>query len=86
MSLNLQKEVHNANVPFSTSPMDWMLSHGVMTWLIICTVRINDELENGAVAVQAGIMSRSVTRVIITPQYLGTVCLYECLHWNQQPK
>ena len=66
--------------------MDWMLSHGVMTWLIIGTVRINNELENGAVAVQAGIMSRSVTRVIITPQYLGTVCLYERLHWNQQPK
>jgi len=69
----------------STSPMDWMLGHGIVAWFIISTARINNKLEDCTVAMQTSIVCRSMACLIMSPQYLGTIRLYKRLHWNQQP-
>ena len=70
----------------STCPVDWMLSNGIMTWFIIGTLRINDKLEDGTVAMLTGIMCCGMPKIITTPQYFCAMCFYKRLNWKQQPK
>lgn len=69
----------------STSPVDRMLTSSVSTWFVISTVRIDDKLEDRSEAIQTSVVCCGVTRLVMTPQYLCTVCFYEGLNWNQQP-